>query len=487
MRTLAHLSGVVLLLATPYSFCFSQSSINLACVGDYGTGTSVQNVANMVASWNPDLVFTTGDNNYTANNTSVGSWDNEVGQYYGQFIHFPVGVPSTYAPGPSINRFFPALGNHDWDAGISGWNNYFELPGNERYYDVVRGSVHLFFISSDPREPDGIASTSAQAQWLQNGLANSASPWKIVIFHHPAYSSGTHGNTLAMQWPFSAWGASMVFTGHDHTYERIVKNGFNYVVNGIGGRPLYAFNAIPEPGSIVRYNASNGAVLIQATPLQLLVKCYAVGGTLVDSMALTSSALPVQLAGFTGTVIAQNRVRLNWTTASEVNNYGFEVQKRTDTLSNFQTRPNSFIPGHGTTIQPHSYSFIDNIPIAGRCSYRLKIIDLNGWIEYSEPINISTPSNVQSNSSPQSFALEQNFPNPFNPSTTIRYSLAKESRVKLKVFTNLGREVVTLVDGVEPAGLYGIQFDTKSLSSGSYFYRLEAGGFSQTRRLLLLK
>ncbi len=121
MRSLAHLAGVVLLLVRFSSVSFSQSQIKIACVGDYGTGTPVQTVANLIASWNPDLVFTTGDNNYTPNNTSVASWDNEVGQYYGQFIRFPVGVPSTYAPGPSTNRFFPALGNHDWEAGISGW------------------------------------------------------------------------------------------------------------------------------------------------------------------------------------------------------------------------------------------------------------------------------------------------------------------------------------------------------------------------------
>ncbi|MEO8167139.1 MAG: metallophosphoesterase [bacterium] len=478
---------VTFLVAGFYSFSFSQSTIKIACVGDYGTGTSVQNVANMIAGWDPDLVFTTGDNNYTANNTSVASWDNEIGQYYGQYIRFPVGISSTYAPGPSINKFFPALGNHDWDADISGWYNYFDLPGNERYYDVVRGPVHLFFLSSDPREPDGIASTSAQAQWLQTGLANSASPWKIVVFHHPAYSSSSHGNTVAMQWPFAAWGASMVFNGHDHTYERIVKNNFNYIVNGLGGRPTYGFNATPEPGSVVRYNASNGAMLIQATPLLLTVKCYAVGGALVDSISLSSPLVPIQLASFTGTVITQNRVRLDWTTASEVNNYGFEIQKRSDALPGFQTIPNSFIPGHGTTIQPHSYYFTDSAQIAGHCFYRLKIIALDGDVEYSEPITVSTPTDVHGNASPHHFSLEQNFPNPFNPSTTIRYSLSHEGHVKLKVFSSSGGEVVTLVDEIKSAGLHGIQFNTKSLSSGIYFYRLETEGFSQTRRLVILK
>lgn len=488
MRPRVTLISVILLLLGFPSVCFSQSSIKFACVGDYGQEVAVQSVANLVAGWDPDFVITVGDNNYTANNTTVTAWDNEVGRYYGQFIHYPAGSTSAYAPGPATNKFFPALGNHDWDANISGWHNYFDLPNNERYFDVVKGPVHLFFIDSDAREPNGITSSSTQGQWLQNGLANSSSPWKVVVFHHPPYSSSsTHGNTPNLQWPFAAWGASIVLTGHDHTYERIVKNGFNYIVNGIGGRPLYNFRTTPEQGSVVRYNSNYGAMLITATPLVMTLKAYSIANGLIDSVMLTSPPLPITLSSFTGTILSQTRVRLDWTTLSEVRNYGFEMQRRSDTLANFQTIPNSFVPGNGTTITPHSYSFIDSIPVAGLCSYRLKIIDLSGGDGYSEPIQVTIPSYVQSNLYPHRFVLEQNFPNPFNPSTTIRYSLGNETHVQLKIFNHLGQEVAMLVNGMQSAGQYGIQFNTKSLASGSYFYRLEAGGLSETRRLLLLK
>lgn len=361
----------------------AQSSVRFACVGDYGREAAVQSVADFIASMNPDFVVTVGDNNYTPNDTSTRAWDLEIGQYYGQFIRYPAGSTSAYAPGCSVNRFFPALGNHDWDAGMSGWQNYFELPGNERYYDIMQGPVQLFFIDSDGREPDGNTSSSVQGVWLQQRLALSTAPWKIVLLHHPPYSSSsTHGNTPALQWPFAAWGASLVIAGHDHTYERILKYGFPYVVNGLGGRPLYAFRETPEEGSLVRYNENYGAAFITATPSRLTLTVYSIAQGLIDSVSLTAS----------------------------------------DTM-------------------------------------RL----------------------------PSTFRLEQNFPNPFNSRTTIAFSLVRAARVKLTVFDELGRASAILVDAMRNPGRHEIEFNTRTLASGPYFYRLEADGFSETRRLLLLK
>lgn len=476
---------IVLLVGS--SKTFSQSTKRFACIGDYGTGASVQSVANLVSSWNPDFVITVGDNNYTPNDSSSASWDNEVGQYYGSFIKYPAGSTSTYAPGQSSNKFFPALGNHDWDAGIAGWHNYFELPGNERYYDVVQGSVHLFFIDSDIRETDGIASSSIQGQWLQSGLANSRSPWKIVVFHHPPYSSSSvHGNTIDLQWPFASWGASLVLTGHDHTYERIVKSGFNYIVNGLGGRPLYDFRTPPEPGSVVRYNANYGAMLITATPQVLKVEVFSVANSLVDSLTLSAHSLPIVLSSFAGTVVSRNRVRLNWSTLSELNNYGFEVQRRSDSLLEFLTIPGGFVPGHGTTITPQSYTFTDSAALQGRSEYRLKQIDLNGDVHLTDPIQIDILTEVASTRTSH-FRLEQNFPNPFNPTTTLRYSLERTAHVRLTLYDELGKEITRIVDGEKHQGVHEVVLRTQNFSTGTYFYRLESEGKSDTRRLVVLK
>jgi uncharacterized repeat protein (TIGR02543 family) len=225
----------------------STANLTFAAFGDYDTGPNVQAVANLVNVLNPNLIVTLGDNNYS-DNGSVAAWDAEVGQYYHQYIRYPAGSTSAFAAqGSSVNRFFPAMGNHDWDDGVTGWTNYFDLPGNERYYDFIQGPVHFFVIDSDGREPDGNTSTSVQAQWLQAKLAASTLPWKVVVMHHPPYSSGdAHGSTPELQWPFEAWGASAVLSGHNHVYERLLRDDNNdgvpmpYIVSGTGGRPPHS-------------------------------------------------------------------------------------------------------------------------------------------------------------------------------------------------------------------------------------------------------
>ncbi|MEK7249787.1 MAG: T9SS type A sorting domain-containing protein, partial [Bacteroidota bacterium] len=192
-------------------------------------------------------------------------------------------------------------------------------------------------------------------------------------------------------------------------------------------------------------------------------------------------------SSFRGSVISHDRVRLDWSTLSEIRNYGFEVQKRRDTLTSFATIPNSIIPGHGTTIEPHSYSFTDSTATLGRWSYRLRIRDSSNELTYSEPIWVNVVTSVADSRTPSKFYLEQNFPNPFNPSTTIRYTLPKETHVVLKVFNDLGKEIATLVNAVEQEGQHEVRFDTNILASGSYYCRLEADGFSETKQLMLLK
>jgi len=293
---LRHRSYIVIFLYILILHAGAQTGVRFAAVGDYDDDSNTQDVASLVEGWNPDFVITLGDNNYS-NNSSISAWDDEVGQYYGQFIHYPQGSTSAYAPGPAINQFFPSLGNHDWDAGISGWYDYFELSGNERYYDFIQGPVHFFVVDSDSDEPDGRTSSSIQGQWIQAQLASSTSVWKIVYFHHPPYSSGSnHGNTSALQWPFQAWGATAVLAGHDHTYERILKNGFPYFVNGLGGRSIYNFSSTSEPGSVVRYNSDYGAMLIEANDDSINFKFFSIagGGTLIDNYTILAATTSIK-------------------------------------------------------------------------------------------------------------------------------------------------------------------------------------------------
>ncbi|MCS6990157.1 MAG: T9SS type A sorting domain-containing protein [Chloroherpetonaceae bacterium] len=186
-------------------------------------------------------------------------------------------------------------------------------------------------------------------------------------------------------------------------------------------------------------------------------------------------ALPVELTSF-GAQVLNDGVRLSWTTASELNNAGFEVQRSTN-QANWTTL--GFVRGAGTTTEAQSYSFLD-ASATGRVFYRLKQIDFDGQFEYSNVIEVNAGL-------PKTFALEQNYPNPFNPTTTIAYQLPTASDVSLKVYDMLGKEVTTLVNARQDAGAYSVNFNANNLASGLYFYRLQAGNFVQTRKMMLVK
>lgn len=271
---------------TPTADPGSGATVRFAVIGDFGrAGQGELDVANRVKSWNPDFIITTGDNNYPDGEAST--IDANIGQYYHSFISPYKG---SFGPGADTNRFFPSLGNHDWhQAGAAPYIDYFSLPGNERYYDFTWGPVHFFAIDSDSGEPDGNTSTSTQAQWLQNRLAASTSCWDIVYLHHAPYSSGSnHGSTAVMQWPYQNWGADAVMAGHDHLYERILRNGFPYFVNGLGGKNEYGFGT-PISGSVVRYNADLGAMLVTAQPGSITYQFITRTGTVVDNYTVTKT------------------------------------------------------------------------------------------------------------------------------------------------------------------------------------------------------
>jgi len=262
-----------------------------AAIGDYGlAGPAERDVADLVKSWNPDFIITLGDNNYDfGDSTTI---DRNIGQYYHAYIYKYRG---RYGPSASTNRFFPSLGNHDYyTRNGEAYRDYFTLPGNGRYYDFVRGDVHFFALNSDPKEPDGISATSGQAQWLRASLAASTARWKVVYFHHAPYSSGPHGNTVALQWPFQAWGASVVLTGHEHIYERLLVDGFPYIINGLGGRSIYPKGSKQLPESQQLFNGDYGAMLLTATPDSLTMQFLTRKQVLVDTYVLhsTISATP---------------------------------------------------------------------------------------------------------------------------------------------------------------------------------------------------
>jgi tartrate-resistant acid phosphatase type 5 len=268
---------------TPAPATPTSQPARFAVIGDYGTGNQAEHdVADLVKSWNPDFIITVGDNNYPEG--SAQSIDFNIGQFYHEFIYPYKGF---YGTGAEQNRFFPSLGNHDWmtDDGQP-YFDYFTLPGNERYYDFTWGPLHFFAVDSDSHEPDGVGSSSIQAQWLKDGLAASTSIWNVVFFHHPPYSSGMHGPVNWMRWPFVEWGADVLLAGHDHLYERLDVGGIPLFINGLGGGPIYRFVNI-EPGSQARYNDNYGAMLVTADAQQMVFRFFNRLGEMIDDLRIT--------------------------------------------------------------------------------------------------------------------------------------------------------------------------------------------------------
>ena len=198
----------------------------------------------------------------------------------------------------------------------------------------------------------------------------------------------------------------------------------------------------------------------------------------IDALqVLGSGVLPVELASFVS-VITNNNVTLNWSTASETNNSGFDIER---SIVNGQWSMVGNVVGNGTTTSPKNYSFTDRNLNSGNYNYRLKQIDYNGNFEYftlSNEVVIGVPVN---------FELSQNYPNPFNPSTKIDFQLPKDGKVNISVYDNSGKEVMTIVNEFKTAGYYSVNLNASSLSSGVYFYKINSDNYSSVKKMMLVK
>ena len=280
--------------------------ITLAVIGDYGGYNSgAARVGELVRGWQPDAVVTVGDNLYSTPPGVEGTdmFDLTVGQHYCDFLGGAAPGPNCPSGGGAANRFFAATGNHDYsDAGIEHYLDYFDLPGpgverrhpsaSERYYDAVIGPVHLFVIDTTPALEDE-AYLEEQRTWLQSGLAASTTPWQIVAMHHPPFSSGSDGGpTPQFQWPYARWGADLVLTGHEHSYERLQREGTTFLVNGLGGASRYDFAPLPSGGSAARYNANEGAVRLRVNAQSIGIEMVTVDGEVVDQHVIERVRAP---------------------------------------------------------------------------------------------------------------------------------------------------------------------------------------------------
>lgn len=259
-----------------------EEEIFFANTGDYGSLgdlPGVLNVSALIKSMSPEFIISNGDNDYD------GDYDQSVGQFYAQYL-FP--YDGNYGPGATEQMLFPVAGNHDWDVDgtLDAYKEFFNQ--SRTYYELVKGPVHFFMMSSDTREPDGATAESIQAGWLRAKLALSPAQWKIVVIHDPPYCSASNDapGILRSRWPFKDWGADLVLSGDGHFYERLEVEGLPYIVNGAGGRALRTFTT-PIDESLVRYNDDWGAGFCRINCNTLTYEFHNTAGVLIDTLILT--------------------------------------------------------------------------------------------------------------------------------------------------------------------------------------------------------
>ena len=305
--------------------------------------------------------------------------------------------------------------------------------------------------------PVGTSSTKYTPVVLSNISGTGTFSVSAVAGPHPNVL-GT--NVLQMYWKLTNGGLTSADVTFNYLDADVVGNESNYVIGKYDGN--WSF-----PGGFIN-PTTNQATILGVT-------------TFSDWSLGDQSALPVELSSFSASVAGSN-VKLRWETATEVNNYGFEVERKVgslqSTVGNYEKV--GFVNGSGNSNSPKNYSFEDKNVSAGKYSYRLKQIDNDGQFEYSKSIEVEFGT-------PKKFELSQNYPNPFNPTTTIRFDIPEPSNVKLTLFNILGQEIKTLVNEFKESGIHTINFDASDLNSEMYIYKLEAGSFTQTRKMTLVK
>jgi hypothetical protein len=376
-------------------------------------------------------------------------------------------------------------GTKTWTNGVG--NSRFDVPGNWNPFGVPTSTDSVVIGSGGGDVVVSGKSTVAQVT-IQNGgrMVNRKNRNKkhlTVLGDFIVQNGGTFnvdGNP-SEHGPIVNIGGDIInngtwdLTGVGGANEGVVLTGMDQIVSGTGGlvfQNLMASNGFTIDGTTVCCSGTYTG----PTP------------TLINGGGLGCASLPIQLASFGVSFTSTDSVRLEWSTVSETNNYGFEILKSQNRdMTNYSVI--GFVAGHGTTILPQSYSFTDESIIAGTSYYRLRQIDLTGETSFSDIVQADILTGVSNESlSLSKFHLSSNYPNPFNPSTEIRFSVDATTNATLTIYNALGQHVGTLFDGTAEAGrLYNVTFDAKDLSSGMYFYRFGTDGKNELKTMVLLK
>ena len=369
-------------------------------------------------------------------------------------------------------------------SGYSSNDARYRLYNSSNQYNCWNSATNTYISSSayadGPQVPGTPSSSTTFWILFQRGSNNAtvASYRDRLSPYTSNYRTIALTDATAISDPFNIIGAVTASGGYDLTVKYVVL-GFDAVS---GGTLLCATSSELTNGSftlLCQGDISIKRVEIRTISNTILTSITNEGGW-TTSTELTDIPLPVNLQTFNANVFVNN-VKLIWTTSTETNNSGFEVERAEVRSQNLEFSKVGFVSGQGTKNTSTNYSFEDKNLNTGKYKYRLKQVDNNGNYEYFE-LNGEVEIGV-----PRKYDVSQNYPNPFNPVTKINFDLPENGLVNIRLYDILGREVAVIVNEVRNAGYHTVQFDGSKLSSGIYFYKMNAGKFSGVKKMSLIK
>ncbi|AFH48990.1 Glucose/sorbosone dehydrogenase [Ignavibacterium album JCM 16511] len=323
------------------------------------------------------------------------------------------------------------------------------------------------------------AADVGQNQWEEIDIISNGGNygWRCYEGNHPYNTSGCNGTYIFPIWEYSHSDGISVTGGYVYRGQNVPELFGKYIYGDYGSRKVWSllYDGVNPPTNTLITTAA-GPITSFGVDENNELHLVSSNGRIYNFIP---TVIPVELGTFNATVIEGKKVRLDWFTITETNNAGFSIERSKDGV-NF--REIYFVGGNGTTTNRNTYSFVDEDVDYGTYYYRLKQIDHDGSFNYLNVVTVDLGL-------PKSFELRQNFPNPFNPSTKISFTVPDgiNNKLLLKVYDLLGNEISTLVNETKSPGVYEIEFDAKDLKSGVYIYQLSAGNYSQARKMIYIK
>jgi hypothetical protein len=409
------------------------------------------------------LIIAVGD--LVNNGDSESDWDN-------QFFNpaYP-GIQEMLANLP----YQSCMGNHEGNGVL--FTKYFPYPFVAgRYWSFDYGPTHFIVVDQYTSYGPG----SQQLNWIENDLASTTKPWKFIYLHAPGWSAGGHSNNTSVQnyiQPLcEQYGVPILFAGHNHYYARAEVNGVQHITTGGGGAPLYP----PDPNypNIITATQAYHFCKIEIEDNLLSFKAIKPDGTVIDSFTTAGFNFPPVIISLPDTNAYVNTL-YQYQLIAEDNNG--------DTLTYSLITAPYWLSIDSTNGLIEGEAGVNSV---GDTVVTARVYDGRGGIDsqtYTLHIHPSVGIDSENHPVPRQYVLNQNYPNPFNPVTTIKYQIPELSFVTIKVYDVLGNEIETLVNEEKQTGTYEITWYAESLPSGVYFYRLQAGNFVETKKMVLMK